>query len=137
MLIFFLFLILWLKKKKKTTEPTLMLFRSAGSGQAWVTILLIAASQAPQENARETACLHVRQRLAVVLHLLWSTFLTRWVGPRHATFASLSPSNPVRPQLFSSLELYRISSILVNTFGDAPLGTTLSLDEVNKTHGPI
>jgi hypothetical protein len=41
--------------------------------------------------------------LAVVLHLIRSTFLTRWVEPRHATFASLSPSNPVRPQLFSRL----------------------------------
>jgi len=112
-----LFLILQLKKKKKTTEPALMLFRSAGSGQAWFAILLIDASQAPQENAGETACLYFRQQLAVVLHLIRSTFLTRWVGPRHATFASLSPSNPVRPQHFSRLELYRIPSILVNKNG--------------------
>jgi hypothetical protein len=27
------------------------------------------------------------------------------VGPRHATFASLSPSNPVRPHLFSRQKL--------------------------------
>jgi hypothetical protein len=103
--IFFFCLILWLKKKKKTTEPALMLIRSAGSGRTCFAILLIDASQAPQENARETACLIVRQRLAVVLHLVGSTFLTRWVGPRHATFASLSPSNPVRPQLFSKMKL--------------------------------
>jgi hypothetical protein len=105
MLIFFLCFILRLKKKKKTTEPALMLFRSAGSGRAWFAILLIDASQAPQENARETACLQVRQQLAVVLHLIRYTFLTRWVGPRHAAFASLSSSNPVRPQLISKLKL--------------------------------
>jgi len=105
MFIFLLFLILRLKKKKKTTEPALMLFRSAGSRQAWFAILLIDASQAPQEIARETACLQFRQQLAVVLHLIRSTFLTRWVGPRHAAFASLSPSNPVRPRLFSRLKL--------------------------------
>jgi hypothetical protein len=33
-----------------------------------------------------------------VPHLIGSTFLTRWVGPRHATLVSLSPSNPVRPR---------------------------------------
>jgi hypothetical protein len=105
MFIFFLYLVVWLKKKKKTTQPALMLFRYPSSRRTWFAILFIDASQVPQENTRETACLNVRQRLAVVLHLLWSTFLTRWVGPRHATFASLSPSNPVRPQLFSRLKL--------------------------------
>ena len=103
MFIFFFYLVLWLKKKKKTSEPAPMLFRSPDSGRAWFAILLVDVSQAPQESAGETACLCVRQQVAVVLHLVCSTFFTRWAGPRHAAFASLSPSNPVRPQLFSKL----------------------------------
>jgi len=103
MFIFFFYLVLWLKKKKKTSEPAPMLFRSPDSGRAWFAILLVDVSQAPQESAGETACLCVRQQLAVVLHLVCSTFFTRWAEPRHAAFASLSPSNPVRPQLFSRL----------------------------------
>ncbi len=51
-------------------KPALMVFRSPDSGQAWFAILLVDASQAPQENAGETACLDIRQQLAVVLHLL-------------------------------------------------------------------
>jgi len=39
----------------------------------------------------------VRQLQAVVLHLVVFHLLTRWVGSRHATSASLSPSKPVRP----------------------------------------
>ena len=101
MLIFFNILIPQLLKKKDTTEPVPIVFRSPDSGQAWFAILLVDASQAPQENARETACLQIRQREVVLLHLLWSTFLTRWAEPRHAAFVSLSPSNPVRPQHFS------------------------------------
>jgi hypothetical protein len=70
MCIFFSILILGLKKKKNTQEPALMLFRSPDSRQVWLAILLIDASQAPQENAGETACLVIRQLLAVILHLL-------------------------------------------------------------------
>ena len=44
----------------------------------------------------------VRQLQAVVLHLVVFHLLTRWVGSRHATSASLSPSKPVRPH-FSDL----------------------------------
>jgi hypothetical protein len=51
MFIFFSYLVLRLKKKKKTSEPALMFFRSPDSGQAWFAILLVDASQAPQENA--------------------------------------------------------------------------------------
>ncbi len=47
-----------------------MVFRFLDSRQVKVAILLIDASQTPQENAGETACLHVRQRLAVILHLV-------------------------------------------------------------------
>jgi hypothetical protein len=70
MFIFFLYLVVWLKKKKKTTQPALMLFRYPSSGRTWFAILFIDASQVPQENTRETACLNVRQLLAVILHLL-------------------------------------------------------------------
>jgi hypothetical protein len=97
MFIFFLHLISRLLKKKDTAKPVLMMFRSSGSGQTRLAILLVGASQVPQELTRETACLKIRQQVAVVLHLLWSTFLARWVGPRHATSVSLPPSNPVRP----------------------------------------
>ena len=99
MYILFSNLIPRLLKKKDTMEPVLMFFRLPGSGRAWLAILLVDASQALQESARETACLLFRQQVAVVLHLVLSTFLTRWVEPRHATSVSLSPSNPVRPQL--------------------------------------
>jgi hypothetical protein len=34
-----------------------MLFRFPDSRHIWLAILLIDASQAPQENTRETACL--------------------------------------------------------------------------------
>ena len=47
-----------------------MLFRAPDSRQIWLAILLIDASHAPQENARETACLLIRQQLAEILHLL-------------------------------------------------------------------
>ncbi len=97
MLIFFIVLVSQLLKKKVTVRPAPKLFRSPGSGQTRLTILLFVASQAPQESTRETACLNFRQQLAVVLQLLWSTFLTRWVGPRHATSESLPPSKPFRP----------------------------------------
>lgn len=40
-----------------------------------------------------------RQQQAVFLHFYLSTFFARLVEPRHATSASLSPSNPVRPQI--------------------------------------
>ncbi len=97
MLIFLIVLVSQLLKKKVTVKPVLKFVRSPGSGQTRFTILLIVASQAPQESTRETACLNFRQQLAVVLQLLWSTFLTRWVGPRHATSESLPPSKPFRP----------------------------------------
>jgi hypothetical protein len=51
MFIFFLYLALRLEKKKKTSEPALMFFRSPDSGRAWFAILLVDASQAPQESA--------------------------------------------------------------------------------------
>jgi len=69
-LILFLHLVPRLLKRKDTMKPALMVFRSPDSGQAWFAILLVDASQAPQENAGETACLDIRQQLAVVLHLL-------------------------------------------------------------------
>ena len=56
-LILFSFLVLECSKRKNTTEPAPILFRFPGSGQTWFAILLDDASQAPQENARETACL--------------------------------------------------------------------------------
>ncbi len=70
MLILFLFLISRLLKRKDTMKPALNGFRLPGSGRAWFAILLVDASQALQEGARETACLQVRQQLEVVLHLL-------------------------------------------------------------------
>jgi len=97
MLIFLIVLVSQLLKKKDAVKPAPMLFCSPGSGQTRFTILLIVASQAPQESTGETAYLNFRQQLAVVLQLLWSTFLTRWVGPRHATSESLPPSKPFRP----------------------------------------
>ena len=39
-----------------------------------------------------------RQLQVVILHLVCFHLLTRWVEPRHATSASLSPSNPIRPR---------------------------------------
>ncbi len=98
MLILFLILVQQLLKRKDTVKPALMLLRLPHSGRIWFAILLVGASQVPQENTRETAYLMLRQQHAVVLQLLFSTCLTRWVGPRHATFVSLSPSKPVRPQ---------------------------------------
>jgi hypothetical protein len=75
-----------------------MLLRLPDSGRIWFAILLVGASQVPQENTRKTAYLMLRQQHAVVLQLLLSAFLTRWAEPRHATFVSLSPSKPFRPQ---------------------------------------
>jgi hypothetical protein len=75
-----------------------MVFRLPDSERIWFAILLVGASQVPQENTRKTAYLMLRQQNAVVLQLLFSAFLTRWAEPRHATFVSLSPSKPVRPQ---------------------------------------
>ncbi len=97
MFIFFIYLVLQLLKKKDAVKPALILFRSPGSRQTRLAILLVVASQAPQESTGETAYLNFRQQLAVVLQLHWSTFLTRWVGPRHATSESLPPSKPFRP----------------------------------------
>ncbi len=51
-------------------KPALNGFHSPGSGRTRFAILLVDASQALQEGARETACLKIRQRLEVVLHLL-------------------------------------------------------------------
>ena len=39
-----------------------------------------------------------------------STFLARWVEPRHATLVSLSPSNPVRPQISSLYYIWALKS---------------------------
>jgi hypothetical protein len=125
MFIFFFSLAPRLKKKKKTSEPAPMLFRSPNSGRAWFAILLVGVSQAPQESAGETAYLCVRQQLAVVLHLVCSTFFTRWVGPRHAAFVSLSPSNPVRPQIFSRLN-YKKSLHFLSTCPLHPQSSSFS-----------
>jgi hypothetical protein len=70
MLILFLFLIPRLLKRKDTMQPALKRFHSPGSGRTRFAILLVDASQALQEGARETACLKIRQQLEVVLHLL-------------------------------------------------------------------
>ena len=70
MLILFVLLIPRLLKRKDTEKPALNGFRLPDSGRARFAILLVDASQAPQESARETACLKIRQRLEVVLHLL-------------------------------------------------------------------
>ena len=51
-------------------KPALTGIRLPGSGRARFAILLVDASQALQEGARETACLKIRQQLEVVLHLL-------------------------------------------------------------------
>ena len=55
------------------------------------------APEAPRERTPGTACLSIRPRLLKVLQLRFFHRLTRWVGPRHATCASLLPSKPVRP----------------------------------------
>ena len=70
MLIFLIVLVSQLLKKKDTVKPAPKFFRSPGSGQTRLAILLVVASQAPQESTGETACLNFRQQLAVVLQLL-------------------------------------------------------------------
>jgi len=57
MLILFSILAQRLLKRKDTVKPAPMVLRLPGSGQAWLAILLVGASQMPQENTRETAYL--------------------------------------------------------------------------------
>src|SRR5512136_2367085 len=62
-------------KRKSAEEPAPGAFHSPGSGLTRFAILLVDASQEPQERTRETACLFIRQRVVVLLHLLGSTVL--------------------------------------------------------------
>ncbi len=64
-----------LLKRKATMEPALKKSHFPGPKQTKVAILLVDASQAPQENTQETACLHIRQQVALILHLIWPAFL--------------------------------------------------------------
>jgi len=70
MLILFLILVSQLLKRKETAKPALKVFRSPRSGRARFAILLVGAPQTLQESGRGTACLQIRQQLAVVLHLV-------------------------------------------------------------------
>jgi len=64
------YLALRLLKRQDAAQPGLNAFRSPDSGRIRIAILFIGASQASQEYARETACLNIRQLVAVVLHLV-------------------------------------------------------------------
>jgi hypothetical protein len=74
MLILFYNLILRRPKRMNTTEPALMQLRSPGSGQSRFAILLVGVSEAPQESAKETACLLLRQQQADFLHFCFPPF---------------------------------------------------------------
>jgi len=62
-------------KRQITKEPVPLESHSPGPGHSWFAILLVDASQVPQERTGETACLSIRQRLADFLHLVLSTVL--------------------------------------------------------------
>jgi hypothetical protein len=68
-----------------------------------------------------------RQLQAVVLHLVCFHLFTRWVEPRHATSASLSPSNPIRPRnitLNYRGEDQTLSTQALSSFGVRPLSSS-------------
>ena len=64
-------------KGKAALKPASILFRLPGSVPTRLAILLSDAPRTPQELARETACLRIRQQVHKVPHLIGSTFLTR------------------------------------------------------------
>ena len=81
----------------------------------------------------------IRQRLAVVLRLIFSIFLTRRMEPRHAASVSLPPSNPVRPRknktlkLFNILIYYILHDRIMSTY---TINKNQKIEEKNKTEAP-
>jgi len=75
MLILFCNLILRHPKRMNTAEPALMEFAHRAQDKPGLLSCSSTFLEAPQESAKETACLLVRQQQADFLHFCFSTFL--------------------------------------------------------------
>ncbi len=99
MLILFHFLIPQLLKRKDTVKPALMEFAyraQDGPDSLSCASTLLKHCRKVQEKRH---AYNLGSNLKWFCTYFVSTFLTRWVEPRHATLVSLSPSNPVRPRI--------------------------------------